>query len=280
MRQVEVSKIRDAVSELCLKANFELRKDILSALKAALRHETNERARSILGSIIENARIAKSKRIAICQDTGMAYVHIDVGQQVALVGGSLRAAVNEGIRHAYSKGYLRKSVVADPFIRENTKTNEPAILSTDIVDGDKIRIEVSPKGFGSENKSRIKMFKPTASIEDVKAFIIEVVQGAGPDACPPLVLGVGIGGTFETAAALAKRALLIPIDRRNPKKHIAKIEKDLLKEINALKIGPMGLGGNVTALGVNIIEHPVHIAGLSVAVNVSCHATRSAEKTI
>lgn len=280
MREVDTARIRDAVSELCLKANFELRKDILKALRSAVKHETEERARVILRSIIENAKIARSKRVAICQDTGMVYVHIDVGQDVALSGGSLRKAVNEGVREAYSKGYLRKSVVADPFLRDNTRTNEPAILSTDIVDGDRVKIEVSPKGFGSENKSQIKMFKPTASVEDVKKFIVDVVKAAGPDACPPLVLGVGIGGTFETAAALSKKALLRSVDTRNPKRHIAKIEKELMKEINALGIGPMGLGGRTTVLGVNIIEHPVHIAGLSVAVNVSCHATRSASRIV
>ena len=176
MREINAAKIRDAVSELCLKANFELRKDILRALKAGLKKETAERTRSILGTIIENARIARSKKLAICQDTGMAYVHIDVGQQAAIVGGSLRKAVNDGVKEAYIKGYLRKSVVSDPFIRENTKTNEPAILVTDIVDGDRMAIDVSPKGFGSENKSRIKMFKPTASIGEIKEFVLDVVR--------------------------------------------------------------------------------------------------------
>ena len=280
MRKISVSKIKDAVRDLCLKANFELRKDILHALKAGLAKETDRRARGILKSIIENAKIARTDRIAICQDTGMVYVHIDLGQQVALVGGGLRKAVNEGVKEAYRKGCLRKSVVADPFIRKNTKTNEPAILVTDIVDGDKVAIEVSPKGFGSENKSRIKMFRPTAPIEEIKSFVIDVVKGASPDACPPLVLGIGIGGTFETAAASAKRALLRPIDRRSAKKHIAGLERELMKEINALGSGPMGLGGRTTVLGVNILEHPVHIAGLSVAVNVSCHAMRSAAKVL
>jgi fumarate hydratase subunit alpha len=280
MREINVAKIKDAVNELCLKANFELRKDILSALKAAVKKESDERSRSILRSILENAKIARSKRIAICQDTGMVYVHLDIGQQVSFVGGSLRKAVDEGVKEAYAKGYLRKSVVADPFIRENTKTNGPAILVIDIIDGDRVSIEVSPKGFGSENKSRIKMFNPTASMDDIKAFVIDVAKQAGPGACPPLVLGVGIGGTFETAAGLAKKALLRPIDKANPKRHIARLERELVKEMNALGVGPMGLGGKTTVLGVNIIEHPVHIAGLSVAVNVSCHATRSAARTI
>jgi fumarate hydratase subunit alpha len=280
MREINVSKIRDAVSGLCLKANFELRPDIAAALRAALKRETLERARAILVSIVENAKIARAKRIAICQDTGMVCVHIALGQQVSLVGGSLRGAVNDGIRDAYTGGCLRKSVVADPLVRENTGTNAPCVISTEIVDGDKVDIDVSPKGFGSENKSRIKMFKPTASVEEIKRFVLEVVEAAGPDACPPLVLGIGIGGTFETAAALSKRALLRPIDKRNPKRHFAKLERELLKEINALGLGPMGLGGRTTALGVNIVEHPAHIAGLPVAVNVSCHATRSASRTI
>jgi fumarate hydratase subunit alpha len=280
MREINVAKIKDAVNELCLKANFELRKDILSALKAAVKKESDERSRSILRSILENAKIARSKRIAICQDTGMVYVHLDIGQQVSFVGGSLRKAVDEGVKEAYAKGYLRKSVVADPFIRENTKTNGPAILVIDIIDGDRVSIEVSPKGFGSENKSRIKMFNPTASMDDIKAFVIDVAKQAGPGACPPLVLGVGIGGTFETAAGLAKKALLRPIDKANPKRHIARLERELVKEMNALGVGPMGLGGKTTVLGVNIIEHPVHIAGRSGAVNVSCHATRSAARTI
>jgi len=280
MREIDVSRIRDAVSELCLKANFELRKDILRSLKAGLRKETNERARGIMRTIIENAKVARAKRLAICQDTGMTFVRIAIGQGAALVGGSLRQAVNDGVREAYVKGCLRKSVVADPILRENTKTNTPAVLAVDIVDGDKVTIDISPKGFGSENKSRIKMFKPTASLDEIRAFILDVVKEAGPDACPPLVLGIGIGGSFDTAAALAKKALFRPIDTRNPKRHIARLEKDLLREANALGIGPMGLGGKTTVLGVNILEYPTHIAGLPVAVNVSCHATRSASKAL
>lgn len=280
MREIEVSKIKDAVTELCLKANFELRKDILKALNGALRKETNPRARSILKEIIENAKLARKKRIAICQDTGMAVVYVEIGQDVALVAGDYTEAVNAGVREGYRRGYLRKSVVGNPFMRNNTNTNTPAIILTDIVGGDRIRLTVSPKGFGSENKSAIKMFRPTASIEDIKKFIIDVVDEAGPDACPPLILGIGIGGTFETAAILAKKALFRPIDERNPKRHISKLERELLKEINSLGIGPMGLGGRTTALGVNISEFPTHIAGLPVAVNVSCHATRSASVTL
>jgi len=276
MREIDVAKIKDAVRELCLKANFELRKDVLMAIKSALKKEANKRSRGILKSIIENARLAKKKRLAICQDTGMVLVNLDIGQDVILVGGDLKKAVNEGVRQAYYKGCLRKSVVDDPFLRKNTNTNTPCITSIDIVEGDKVKIDVSPKGFGSENKSEIRMFRPTASIGEIKNFISEVVKKAGPDACPPLVLGIGIGGTFETAAALAKKALLRPIDKANPKKHIRKLEKEIAKEINALGIGPMGLGGEITVLGVNILEAPTHIAALPVAVNVSCHVTRSA----
>lgn len=280
MREINVKKIKDAVEELCLKANFELRRDVLGALRAALRKERSARARGILQTLIENARLAKSERISICQDTGMVFVHLDIGQNVRLIGGSLRRAVNDGVRSAYSKGCLRKSVVDSPLSRKNTKTNTPAIIVTDIVDGDKIKIDVSPKGFGSENKSKIKMFKPTASIRDIKDFIRSVVIEAGPDACPPFILGVGIGGTFETAAGLAKRSLLRPIDRKNPDKCLAKLERELIAEINSLGMGPMALGGSTTVLGVNILDYPTHIAGLPVAVNVSCHATRSGSKTI
>jgi fumarate hydratase subunit alpha len=280
MRKIDVSRIRSAVSGLCEKANFELRADILRALKRALANETDRRARSILRDIIENAELARSKKLAICQDTGMVCVRLEIGQSVQLTGGSLRRAVDDGVREAYRRCRLRKSVVIDPFMRKNTGTNEPAILVTEIVAGDRVRVEVSPKGFGSENKSRIMMFRPTARIEEIKRFILETALNAGPDACPPLVLGVGIGGTFETAAQLAKKALLRPIGARHPERHVAKLEKELLKELNALGIGPMGLGGRTSVLGVNILTHPVHIAGLPVAVNVSCHATRSAARTI
>ncbi len=280
MREINVSRIRSAVEDLCLKANFELRRDILDALRSALKRETNYRAKGILKTLIENAHIARTNSIAICQDTGMVLVYLEIGQDVRLTGGNLSKAINDGVREAYVKGCLRKSVVSDHFSRANTKTNTPAVIVTEIVDGDKIRIAVSPKGFGSENKSRIKMLKPTASAEEMKVFIIDVVKEAGPDACPPFVLGVGIGGTFETASGLAKRALLKPIDRVNPNKRLAKLERELTKEINSLGMGPMALGGKTTVLGVNILEYPTHIAGFPVAVNVSCHAMRSAFKTL
>jgi len=280
MRKIHVSKIKEAVCELCLKANFELRPDVLAALKRAVRRETNKRARSILSDIIENAKIAKAKRLAICQDTGMVVVFVEIGRDVAFVGGDLKKAINDGVKEAYRKGYLRKSVVDDPLLRKNTGSNTPCVVMTDLVEGSRVRMAVSPKGFGSENKSAIKMFRPTQSAEDIKKFVKDVVKLAGPDACPPLMLGVGIGGTFDKAASLAKRALLRPIGKPNSKAHIAKLEKELLGEINSLNIGPMGLGGKTTVLGINIEEFPTHIAGLPVAVNVSCHATRSAEKVL
>lgn len=280
MREIGVSKIRETVCDLCLKANFDLRKDISRALRSAFSKETEPRAKKILKTLIENARLAGKHRIAICQDTGILIVHLEIGQGVALTGGNLTDAINKGVEEAYRKGCLRKSVVGDALLRENTKTNTPAVSYIDIVDGDKVRITVSPKGFGSENKSMIEMFRPTESIEKIKEFIVGVAKRAGADACPPLILGVGIGGTFEKAAYLAKKALLRPIDKRNPKKHIGKLERELIKDINSLGIGPMGLGGKTTVLGVNILEAHTHIAGLPVAVNVSCHATRSAEKVI
>lgn len=280
MRKIDVSKIKEVVKELCLKANFELRGDILKALEAASKRETDQRAKGIIESIIENARLAKKNRIAICQDTGLVVVHLEIGQDVRLAGGGLAEAVNKGVEEAYREGYLRKSAVDHPILRNNTKTNTPAVIFTDIVDGDKVNIVVSPKGFGSENKSMIKMFRPTASMEEVKEFIVDVAKKAGPDACPPLVVGVGMGGTFEKCAYLGKKALLRSIDEPNPDKDFRKLEQELLKDINSSGIGPMGLGGKTTALGVNILGASTHIAALPVAVNISCHATRSAGRVI
>lgn len=279
MREVRVDKIKEAVTELCLKANFELRKDVLKALRLASKKETGKGAKNILKAIIENAKIAKKKRIAICQDTGFVSVFLEIGNAVIL-SGDILAAVNKGVEEAYKKGYLRKSVVYDPLTRKNTTTNTPCVIHIDIVEGDRIKIIVSPKGFGSENKSAIKMFRPTDSEEDIMDFVLDVVKKAGPDACPPFILGIGIGGTFDHAAHLSKKALLRPIESKNNKKHIRMLEKEILRRINSSGIGPMGLGGKTTALGVNIEDYPTHIAGLPVAVSMSCHATRSAEKTI
>ena|SRR3989338_7717120 len=280
MREIDVAIIKDAVAELCVKANLELRRDVVKALKAALKKETAPRARDILKLILENARLARAKGLAICQDTGIATVFLEIGQDCGLAGGYLKDAVNEGVRIGYRRGCLRSSVVDDAILRKNTKDNTPAILHIDIVKGDRVRIVVTPKGFGSENKSAIEMFRPTEDPEAIKAFILDTVTKAGPDACPPFVVGIGIGGTFEEAAILSKKALIRPIDERNPKRHLAKLEKELLAGINSLKIGPMGLGGKTTALGVNILDYPTHITGLPVAVSISCHATRSAERLL
>jgi len=280
MKKISVRKIKDTVSRLCIEANINLRKDVLDALKKALKIERDRRAKEVLREIIENASIAGKNRLAICQDTGMTVVYCEVGRNVQIEGGELEKAVNEGVRDGYKKGYLRKSVVRSPIERKNTHTNTPAVIHTRIVPGSKLRITVCPKGFGSENKSAIKMLKPTASIREIKDFVLDVVKNCGAEACPPLVLGVGIGGTFEKAAELAKLSLLRPVGKRNPKRHINRLQKELLADINTLNIGPMGLGGKTTALGVNIVEFPTHIAGLPVAVCVSCHATRSAGKVL
>lgn len=280
MRTIDVSKIKEAVAELCLKANFELRKDVLGALKAALKRETAAGPRRILKEIIENARIAAKKRLAICQDTALVTVYVEMGSSVVLTGGDLVTAVNKGVEEAYRKGYLRKSVVGDPIVRKNTNTNTPCVIHVDIVEGEKVRIIVSPKGFGSENKSGIKMMRPTDTEKEIIDFVKEVVGKAGPDACPPYVLGIGIGGTFDHAAYMSKKALLRGLGSKHAKKHFRALERDILKAVNALGIGPMGLGGKTTALAVNIEEFPTHIAGLPVAVSVSCHATRSAERVI
>ncbi len=273
MKAIHVNKIRKAVSELCIEANIDLRKDVLFALKAAARLERNKRARGQLNILIENAGIAKKEGLAICQDTGMASVYLEIGQEVRLIGGPLDRAVNDGVKEGYKKGFFRASI-AEPLSRKNTNDNTPAVFHTKIVKGNRVKITIVPKGFGCENKSRIKMFKPTAGLDEIKKFIIDTIKEAGPDACPPFVVGIGIGGTFEKAAELSKEALLKQIPNRN------KLEKELLGEINRLNIGPMGLGGKTTALGVNVLTYPTHIAGLPVAVSIGCHAMRSSSKII
>ncbi len=278
MREIKADKVRDAAADLAKEANFVLRKDVLDALKSALAKETNQRAIKILKAIINNAEIAKKEKLAICQDTGLPVVFGEIGQDARITGGSLRGAISQGLKLGYAQGSLRRSIVKDPLSRGGSGFI-PAIIHTEIVKGDKIKLSLLPKGFGCENKSQIRMFKPTASIEEIKRFILEAVEKAGPDACPPFVLGIGIGGTQDYAAYLAKKALL---RRLNVKRHTlyAKQELDLLKEINRLNIGPMGLGGKTTCLGVNILSYPTHIAGLPVAVNISCHALRSAVKIL
>jgi fumarate hydratase subunit alpha len=269
MRVITANKIKNVIADLCLRANLDLRSDMISALNKALKAEKNQKAKRILEAIIKNARIARDEKLAICQDTGMPIVFLEIGQDVR-ISGDLASAVNRGIEQGYRIGSLRDSIVKDPLLRGKSGFG-PAVIHSDIVKGNKIKITVLPKGFGCENKSQLKMFNPTAKPDDVKKFIIEAVKAAGPDACPPYVVGVGIGGTADYACLLAKKALIRKLQTPN-----SKLEKDLLKEINGLNIGPMGLGGKATCLAVRIEKFPTHIAGLPVAVNISCHALRSA----
>jgi fumarate hydratase subunit alpha len=277
MRRINIETIIDKVREICIKANYELSSDVLNKLKESVASEESPVGRDILEKLILNAEIANNKRMPICQDTGMAVFFVEVGQDVIIEGGSLTEGINEGVRQGYREGYLRKSVVADPLIRTNTNDNTPAIIHYNIVKGDKIRIYFAPKGFGSENMGALKMLKPSDGIEGVKKFVLDTVEKAGSNPCPPIVVGVGIGGTMEKACILAKKALLRNIGEFNPKPHIKKLETELLEKINGLGIGPQGLGGRTTALAVNIETYPTHIAGLPVAVNINCHAARHIE---
>ena len=280
-RRINVEKIKQAVKTLFLEANIVLRADVLEALERLYREEKEAlQAKGMLKILIENANIAKEKKIPICQDTGLAVVFLNIGEDVVLEGGGITEAVNEGVREAYSEGHFRDSVVADPLIRENTGTNTPAVIHVDITKGDNVGLSVMPKGFGSENKSRLSMMNPTAGPEKIIDFCVETVKIAGPDACPPYVLGVGIGGTMDECAHLAKKALFRPINEPNPKPHIARLEEKIKEKANALGIGVMGLGGGSTVMGVNVEAGPTHIAGLPVAVNVGCHALRSAKAVI
>lgn len=274
MRELEVSKIADAVAKLCVSINHELSEDMARALCEAAKRETSKTGKSVLSMLEENLAVAKEKMIPICQDTGMAVVFLEVGQDVRLTGGYIEDAVNEGVARGYTDGYLRKSVVADPLERVNTGDNTPAVIHTKIVLGDRVKITLAPKGFGSENMSRIYMLKPADGEEGVVHAVVGAVREAGPNACPPVVVGVGLGGDFEYAAEMAKRALTRPVGESSGKEHIARLEKRILDEINALGIGPAGLGGDVSALAVNIETYPTHIAGLPCAVNICCHVNR------
>lgn len=280
MREINVSEITNAVAKLCIDANCRLNSDVYNALENAKKTEESEIGKEILCQLTENADIAKNENMPICQDTGMAVIFVELGQEVHISGGSLTDAINEGVRKGYTEGYLRKSVVKDPFIRENTKDNTPAIIHYDIVEGDKLKITVAPKGFGSENMSRIFMLKPSAGIEGAKDAIVRAVDEAGPNPCPPMVVGVGVGGNFEMSAYLAKKALLRPIGSHSDKPHLREMEEELLERMNNLGIGPQGLGGRTTVLGVNVESYPTHIAGMPIAVNISCHVTRHAEVTL
>lgn len=280
MREILVDRITQAIKEMCQEANFDLCEDVKETLVAFEAQEPSPIGKGILQDILANAELATVKRVPMCQDTGMAVVFVELGQEVHIAGGGLEDAINEGIRQGYVEGYLRKSVVKDPLIRVNTKDNTPGIIHYEIVPGDQIKITVAPKGFGSENMSRMKMLKPSDGIEGVKAFVLETVSEAGPNPCPPIVVGVGIGGTIEKAALIAKKSLLRDLNSKHPETHIADLEEELLEKVNRLGIGPQGLGGLTTALGVNIETYPTHIAGLPVVVNINCHAARHVSRVL
>lgn len=275
MREIKSEEIKTKIKQLCIEANYYLPKDILSALKKSKEKEEFPVAKDILDKIIENSDIAKKESVPICQDTGLACIFLEVGQDVHIVGDFIEEAVNEGVREAYIEGYLRKSVVLDPLDKRiNTGDNTPAIINYELVKGENIKITVAPKGIGSENMSKIKMLKPADGVDGIKKFVLETIETAGPNPCPPLVVGIGIGGNFEKVALLAKKALLRPIDERNKDEFYGILEDELFEKINEMGIGPQGFGGRTTVLGVNIEKFPTHIGGLPVAVNISCHVTR------
>lgn len=280
MRSINVEEITKNIKEMCIEANYYLSEDMNKALKNATETEKSPLGKQILNQLQDNLEIAGKDMIPICQDTGMAVVFLEVGQEVHFEGGLIEDAINEGIRQGYVDGYLRKSVVNDPIIRENTKDNTPGIIHYKIVEGDKVKIKVAPKGFGSENMSRVFMLKPADGIEGVKEAVLTAVRDAGPNACPPMVVGVGVGGTFEKCAIMAKEALTREVGVHSEIPYVAEMEKELLKRINKSGIGPGGLGGTTTALAVNVNTYPTHIAGLPVGVNICCHVNRHAIRTI
>lgn len=276
MREINISQITTAIRDLCIKANTHLGEDVLEAFNKAIELEVSPTGKDILEKLLENARIAREEEIPICQDTGFAVVFVELGQEVHLVGGDLKEAINEGVRQGYQEGYLRKSI-CHPFTRKNTGDNTPAVIHIDIVPGERVRLIVAPKGGGSENMSRVTMLTPAVGMEGVKDFVVQRVKESGANPCPPIIVGVGIGGTFETAALLAKRALLRPLGSQNPNTELASLEAQLYEEINALGIGPQGLGGRITSLAVHVAMMESHIASLPVAVNIQCHAARHKE---
>ncbi len=280
MRDVNVSEITKNIKEMCIEANHFLSEDMKKVFKNAVDSEESPLGKQVLNQLNENLSIAASDMIPICQDTGMAVIFINVGQEVHFTGGDITNAINEGVREGYVEGYLRKSVVSDPLIRENTKDNTPAVIHYSIVPGDKVEITVAPKGFGSENMSRVFMLKPADGIEGVKNAILTAVKDAGPNACPPMVVGVGIGGTFEKCAILAKKALTRNLEEKSDIEYVRNLESEMLEKINKLGIGPGGLGGTQTALAVNIETYPTHIAGLPVAVNICCHVNRHVKRVL
>lgn len=279
MRNIDAKVIEDTVARLCIEANLRLPPDVINAIERAEKAEPWDGAKRILSLLGDNVRIASEKTLPVCQDTGMACVFVELGQNVHIEG-DFEQAVNNGVRCGYGEGYLRKSVVCDPLRRVNTGDNTPALVTVKLTRGDKMRITVMPKGFGSENMSALKMLKPADGVEGVKSFVLDTVEKAGANPCPPIIVGVGIGGSFDKAACLAKHALLRPVDEPNPDEYYAALERELLEKINALGIGPQGFGGKTTALAVLIEEMPTHVAGLPVAVNISCHATRRASASL
>lgn len=274
IRTVQTEIITETIKKMCIEANYSLSSDMVKAMRKAEEKEESVLGKQILAQLQDNLEIAASDMIPICQDTGMAVVFLEVGQDVHFEGGSFEDAVNEGVRRGYTEGFLRKSVVGDPILRENTKDNTPAVIHTRIVEGDRVKITVAPKGFGSENMSRVFMLKPAEGLEGVKNAILTAVKDAGPNACPPLVVGVGIGGTFEKCALMAKKALTREVGKHSDIPYVRKLEEEMLEKINCLGIGPGGVGGTVTALAVNVNTYPTHIAGLPVAVNICCHVNR------
>ncbi|WP_302640367.1 fumarate hydratase [uncultured Clostridium sp.] len=280
MKTINVNEIIKTVKELSIEANYYLPNDVKEAIEKAEKNEKWPIANNILNKILENSQIASAEKMPICQDTGMACVFIDIGQDVHITGGSLEEAINEGVRQGYAEGFLRKSVVKDPLHRVNTNDNTPALIYYNMVPGDKVKITLAPKGFGSENMSRIAMLKPSDGLEGVKNFVLETVRMAGPNPCPPIVIGIGIGGSFDKAAYLAKKALIRPVNENNTDEFYGNLEKELLEEVNKIGIGPQGFGGKTTALALNIETYPTHIAGLPVAVNINCHATRHKERVL
>lgn len=290
LRVIPLSLIVEKVKNMTKTANYSLNKDVYDGLTQSLSTEQSLNGKSILNQLIDNATIAQEKQVPMCQDTGMAIFFVEVGQDIYfkndmienmnMTKGTLTEAINEGVRQGYQEGYLRKSIVSDPFFRKNTGDNTPAVIHYDLVQGDQLKIHFAPKGFGSENMSRIYMIKPSDGIEGAKKVILETIDEAGPNACPPMIVGVGIGGNFEKAALLAKKALLRPISKRSDIEYVKELEIELIEKANQLGIGPQGLGGRTTVLGINVLTHPTHIAGLPVAINISCHATRHSEVLI
>ncbi len=280
MRQINVDKVRELIREMCIDANYNLGDDVVDSFHKSLQTEESPTGRNVMEQLIENAKIAKDEQLPMCQDTGFAVIFAEIGQDVSFVGGDLKEAINEGVRQGYADGYLRKSIVSDPIEGINTKDNTPAVIHFDVVPGDKVKLTIAPKGGGSENMSAVKMLKPSDGRQGVIDFVVEHVKQAGPNPCPPTVVGVGIGGTFEKVAYLAKHSLLRSLGEPNPNPFYAEMEKEILERINKLGIGPQGFGGTTTSLAVHIETYPRHIASFPAAVNINCHAARHKERVI